>query len=188
MVINGQGKPRLIVLNSVNPNMTDPAAVIDLPYCNKLTETFTPVVIIHKVQGGKLALECGHDYSCKLDYSDLIDGQDLLNLQPALTFSTPSGTNLGTQLVLIPRLDCFGRNFNVCLADEINLSTVFANGSNAGHSDLILTFTGLDRLGTVPMKRSGFWSNYGGRTRVNDVLWKGLGYGFNAGFIPTGPA
>jgi hypothetical protein len=185
MTINGQGKPRLIVLSDAKPNMIDPVAIVNLPYCEKVVETFTPVTIIHKVQGGKLALHIGFEYSCKLDYSNYADGQTLLNLQPSFTFSTPQEGNLGTRLILIPRLDAFGRNFNVTLVDPVSLSTVWPN---IGHEGLVLKYDGLDILGTIPMKRSGYFSNYGGRTRVSDVLWKGNGYGCEAAFAPTGPA
>lgn len=185
MIINGQGKPRLIALSDAKPNIIDPVATINLPYCEKLTETFTPVAIIHKVQGGKLALKIGYEYSCSLNYAGYVDGQTLLDLQPILSISTPQEGNSGTRVVLVPRVDAIGRNFNVLLVDSLSLSAIMPD---VGHEGFVLKFDGLDLLGSIPMKRTGYFSNYGGRVWVNGVLWKGNGYGFSASFNPTGPA
>jgi hypothetical protein len=95
--------------------------VADLPRCQEMTESFEPDDLIHSLYRGDAGSEMdvkhrGWKYTCKLDYSRYADSDMLYGMKHQLA---PAQKD---QLVLIPRRDKPGRQFNVYWSDVIELT------------------------------------------------------------------
>jgi hypothetical protein len=172
VTINGTGSPRLIV-TSVTNNVHNPLASVNLPFCEKLTETFTPGYVIHEVQRGILVKEKGWEYRARLDYTSYLEGIVLLDLQKSLEmiFGFDEGEN-ERKLVLVPRIDCPERHYNVIFEKPFSMSTIFPD---VGHSDVVFEFRGCDIEPTPRFLYCGYGSHFGG---VNFDSTPSAGYGF----------
>jgi len=130
--------------------------VADLPYCKKLTETFTPEVLVHKIyKARRVTKNYGFTYKARLDYSQLITGDTMLLLKQHFTVKD------GAQVVLIPRVDTPEYQYNVYLSDPVDTSIFFSNGEGRGHRDMIFVFQGKDLLPDLPIRSSGWGYGWG---------------------------
>lgn len=125
--------------------------VIDLPYCQELVETFTPDQLVHHLyRSRKSALFFGWGYEAQLNYAEYIDANTLLDLRPAMSKRTDDA------LVLIPRIDRPGRQYNVIFNGEVDL----ARHQMQGHRKVVLKFQGTENV-TFPTPSSGYGFGYG---------------------------
>ena len=90
-----------------------------------------------------------------LDYSSYISGDNLQTLKDILQSTLQGDTST---LVLIPRIDKPGTNYNVYLDSAIDLSK---SGSNMGHNDFKLSFSGKNNVANLPFISSGYGYGYG---------------------------
>ena len=156
MIINGEGVPKILVLDATHPR-SNPLVSVTLPYCEKLTETFTPVQTLHYVQSGVLADKKGYTYKATLSYEEHLDGQVLASLQEMFNVGD-EGEGRKRQIVLIPRVDALENNYNVFLAESINVGII---PNNVGHRDVVFIFQGTDIEPTVPTVTEGYGTHYG---------------------------
>lgn len=163
MVINGQGQPRLIVID-VTHTVANPIASITLPYCKKLTTIREPVQTIHGVQSGFLSSADGWMYTFVLDYSDFLDGQTLVDSVTAFQlaqFSQQSAQGVfsvsAKRLILIPRIDAPELQYGVIFNKPFEESMIYGQG----HADIIFEFLGIDIEPSVVLQKFGYGSHYG---------------------------
>jgi hypothetical protein len=177
MIINGQGRPKLIIVDAVHPT-SGPIDSILLPYCEKLTTTREVVQTVHDVQGGKLSAGYGWRYSFTLDYSGYIDGQTLVDManmfaMAGITASPtlPSPWETRRALVLIPRID----------AQEISHNVIFTGGFSEsiipgiGHKDVVFEFVGMDIEPYIVLRHYGWGSHYGCKNADGSAYVPGWG-------------
>lgn len=165
----GEGKPQFRIYQTVADAYTNWTATtgytkIDLPYCEKIVETFTPNQIVHELQHGKDALPMGYDYSALLDYSGFISGDTLMSLAPLfqnrgeIVYPNPSGgfsilPGNTFQIYFIPRVDILSttpensRAFRVYIREAFDLSMI----KGQGHSGFKLTVDGMDLVRSIPL-------------------------------------
>lgn len=124
--------------------------VIDLPYCEELLETFTPNQLLHELAWYRReALFFGYSYKARLDYKQFIDANTLLSLRPALNKREDDA------LILVPRIDRPGRQYNVLFDDAVQLS----RHVERGHKNVVLTFAGTESV-AFPIPQSGYGYGY----------------------------
>jgi len=169
MIVNGQGRPKLIITDVTHPT-TNPVSTVLLPYCEKQTLTFDLLYVSHNVQRGIKA--SGYGVILKkavLDYSGYLDGQTLLDMIKAFQVAD-IGYDSAKTIVLVPRSDAPQIQYNVKWANSIDFGLIFQAGGDAvGHSDVVFEFEGLDLEPTIPIVTLFYGTNYGGT---------GSGYGY----------
>lgn len=118
-----------------------------------LKQTFTPNQLVHKLfRGRRETKHFGWDYRAVLDYSDHIFDDFLIEIRTALSQIATD------QLVFIPHKDKSGFNYNV----HIDAPTTLAPfGKTSGHSGVIFTFSGKDKVADFPLPSAGYGFNYG---------------------------
>lgn len=145
-VINGVGTPRIVVIKGVVET------TIDLPRCQEMTEIFTPEQLVHPLRlRRKKTKFYGWSYRCILDYSTFTTGDMLDDLRPALNIK---GTD---RLILIPRKDALGFQYNVYFVDPISLSLY---GKSAGYRKPVFVFDAKELVASFPI-RDGYGTHYG---------------------------
>jgi len=126
--------------------------VIDLPYCQALTETYSPDQLVHNLYRSRKASRFyGWKYSVTLDYSQWISADTLIALQQALNLSE------GDSLILVPRVDNAGVQYNVIYNGDISISRF---GIAPGHKGVMLAFSGKENV-AWPIPTSGYGFGYG---------------------------
>ena len=129
--------------------------VIDLPRCGekKLHERRTPIQILQKLLGARKDSEFqGWEYTCNLDYSKYVPGDILADLGPAFSLKATD------QMVLIPRVDDYGLQYNVIWSQEtIDLAMA---GQLMGHEGLVLKFEAKEPVASWPII-TGYGFGYG---------------------------
>lgn len=126
--------------------------VIDLPYCQALTETYSPDQLVHNLyRSRKASVFFGWKYSALLDYSSWIAADTLITLNQALNISE------GDSLILVPRVDNHGTQYNVIYNGDISLSRF---GLAPGHRGVQLSFAGIQNV-AWPIPTSGYGFGYG---------------------------
>lgn len=124
--------------------------VVDLPVCENLKETFTPDQLIHSLhRNRKAGLFFGYEYKVVLNYENLIEADTLLSLRPALNKRQDDA------LILIPRIDRPGRQYNVLYDGEIDLS----RNAERGHKGVKLSFQGTENV-VFPIPSGGYGYGY----------------------------
>lgn len=170
MIINGKGQPKLLVVD-VEGGVTNPVRSITLPYCEKLTETFTPLYVKHRVQKGTKSDDRGFECSFRLDYSGFLDGTVLLDLSKALQ-EIAGVDDDERRLVLMPRIDVPERHFSVTFSKPFDVSMI---AEASGHGDVVFEFDGADIEPSPRFVGTGYGTHYGG---VNFDGSPSEGYGF----------
>jgi len=162
MIVNGQGRPKLIITDITHPT-TNPVSTVLLPYCERQTLSLEPIFITHKVQSGLLSEGKGWRLvSAKLDYSGYLDGQTLLDMIKAFQIAD-IGDDPAKMIVLVPRADAGMIQYNVKWVNQIDFGVIFQAGGDAvGHSDVVFEFEGLDLEPTIPIVTLFYGTNYGG--------------------------
>lgn len=130
--------------------------IADLPRTNNLVETFIPETLVHHLYfRHKDFKHYGWNYECFLDYSQYISG-DTLNL-----IHEHFAIGEGDKLILIPRTDEYGFQYNVGLSDSFNLQMI---GDGQGYSGFSLKLFGTElvhNLGIISGYGYGYGENYG---------------------------
>jgi len=154
IVINGVGTPRIIAIKG------GVETTIDLPRCQEMTEIFTPEHLLHKIfRRRKKTKFYGWSYRCILDYSTFATGNMLDDLRPALNRGESD------RLILIPRKDAPGFQYNVFFVEPINLSLF---GKSAGYRKPVFVFDAEDLVASFPI-RDGYGTHYG--TLYGNMGW-----------------
>jgi hypothetical protein len=142
-----------------NANYTARNYVIDLPYCQKLTERWTPDMVIRKRLNGKIRTKKkGFYYSATLDYSRYIGADTLSILRPLFSTNTKS-------ILFYPRVD----NSKIFYVVDISPDTAFELyrlQNHQGHGGFMIEIIGLDRIPEPMMYNpllvtEGYGYNYG---------------------------
>lgn len=125
--------------------------VVDLPYCQKLTETFTAEQLVHPLWRKRLASEfVGWNYGAMLDYSQHIKADTIINLRAMLRMTNTD------EIVLVPRVDQPQFQYPVIYDTPIAMSLF---GKAGGHSKIIFGFKG-KYLMPFPIVTTGYGYNY----------------------------
>lgn len=125
--------------------------VIDLPYCYALVERFVPDQTVHRLyRSRKSSVFYGWQYRATLDYSQWISADTLISMESALNIS---GTD---RLVLIPRVDDPGTNYNVIYDGEISIQRY---GKGPGHRGPVFSFSGTENV-AWPIPTGGYGFEY----------------------------
>lgn len=135
--------------------------VADLPFCQRLVETFTPDNETHEIYRSRVDNELfGYKYQAVLDYAKFVTGDTLLSLKHHLD-SAQDG-----QILLIPRVDTPEFNYPVFIADPISLEIFFTGSTGRGHKGFTLVFRGNEPVTEFAML-DGYGINYGDNYGVN---------------------
>ena len=144
--------------------------VINLPYCEKIIEKFTPNNIVHKLQGATDARTMGYEYEVTLDYAGFLDGDTLRNMAhlfehredlPYIDGMGTSQVEAGSmyQIYFLPRIDTLNsavgshtspedsRSFRVYVDEGFEMSLI----PGQGHSGFKLKLKGMDTVRTIPL-------------------------------------
>ena len=125
--------------------------IADLPYCDDLTETFTPDELVHPLwRGRKSSKHYGFAYSCSLSYAKGIFGDTLLLLAPHMNMQRTD------RLVLIPHIDKPEFNYNVFFSQAFDLSQF---GQGLAHIKPVLRFDAKENVQYFPIA-GGYGTNY----------------------------
>lgn len=128
--------------------------VVDLPYCNEMTEFLTSDTLVHNLyRSRKKTKERGFFYKCQLDYSKRVYGDMLVDMQRILDVSQH------VNLILVPRADVPGFNYNVFLDPQtaVQLSMI---GKGRAHKKIVFVFIGKETINSFPISL-GYGDNYG---------------------------
>ncbi len=126
--------------------------VVDLPYCENLIETYSPDQLIHNLfRSRKASVFYGWKYSAVLDYATWVAADTLINMAQALNISG------GDKLVLIPRVDKPGVNYNVIYNGDISIQRF---GYGPGHRGVQFAFAGTENV-AWPIPQGGYGFQYG---------------------------
>lgn len=128
--------------------------IADLPRCQEMTETYTPDMLIHSLyngdQGSRLETKFrGFIYECELDYAKYISSDTLIDLAKVFTLSPLD------QLILVPRKDVPGFNFNVVLNAPFSLS----RHRNEGYRKPLFAFKAKENVQCYGIQ-DGYGMNY----------------------------
>lgn len=134
--------------------------VVDLPYCQELTETFEPDYLTHELYRGDEGIEVttkfrGWKYTCSLDYGRYMGAGEYLKLRPALQTTTNKG------MILIPRADQPRFNYVVYFDETVELSRF---GLAPGYRKSVFVFRSVRNLPSWPLidgYGTGYGENYG---------------------------
>lgn len=127
-------------------------SVIDLPYCEDLRESFTSDQLIHELTESRLAVEHRDFlYAAELVYSTRMSADDLYTLAPLLQLQKDD------RIILVPRVDVPGFQYQVTFDNPIDLSLF---GRAGGHEGIVLRFRSIERV-TFPIQESGYGFGFG---------------------------
>ena len=131
--------------------------VIDLPRCQRLTEYFSPLQLVHRLWRNRRDSKFqGWGYRATLDYSQYIAGETLASMLPALSLKEDD------RLVLITRKDAPEFQYNI-LFDEGEIALALF-GKSKGYSGPVFTFLSKEPLASWPILNGygyGYGLNYG---------------------------
>lgn len=128
--------------------------IIDLPYCQKLTESWFPDFIYTKLYGGKIHTnKRGFYYVASLDYSGYAHKNTVLLFRQLLKKNTGSVT-------FYPRVDNNAIAYKVELSPETEI-TLSQIQQHAGHRNLIINLVGVERLSEIPIYDGSVSGGYG---------------------------
>jgi hypothetical protein len=130
--------------------------IIDLPYCNELTERFEPDYLTHELyrgdKGAKIdTLFRGWKYVCTLDYSRYISADTILSMRKAL------GPAKDKAITLIPHADQPGFNYEVLYDAAVDVSRY---GISPGYRKPVFVFRCVENIPSWPLI-DGYGMEYG---------------------------
>jgi hypothetical protein len=130
--------------------------VADLPRTNQLIERFTPGFLMHRLYRNRLFTKHkGFEYLCTLVYDQYVSGDTLLLLSEHFNMSETDS------LILIPRIDEYGNQYNVYIANSFDLGML---GKGEGYSGFRLELPSKElvhNLDTLEGYGYGYGENYG---------------------------
>jgi hypothetical protein len=116
---------------------------VDLPYCQRLTETFTPDYIVKKMLRGKIIMvKRGFYYSATLDYSGYLHKNEMQIIR-YLYESSMNGCGF------YPRRDNTSVLYTVDIDPESQIS-FYQLQRHQGHGGVIINIIGTERLLRIP--------------------------------------
>jgi len=116
---------------------------IDLPYCQRLTETFTPDYITKKMLNGEIKyIKRGFYYSAVLDYGRYLH-KDEMEIIRYLYEASMNGCGF------YPRKDNTAILYSVDIDPEGSIS-FYQLQNHQGHGGVIINITGIERLSRIP--------------------------------------
>lgn len=117
--------------------------VIDLPYCQRLTESFSPEYIVKTMLDGDLRyIKKGFRYRATLDYSRYLDKPEMEIIR-YLYESTMNGCGF------YPRRDNTAILYSVDIDAESSVN-FYQLQNHQGHGGVIISIVGLQRLSRIP--------------------------------------
>lgn len=134
--------------------------VVDLPYCQELTERFEPDYLLHELYRGDEGTEIkakfrGWKYTVVLDYGQFLSASNYTAMRPVLQTATAKS------LILIPRADQPRFSYEVYYADPVELARF---GLAAGYRKSVFVFRSVRNLPSWPLidgYGTGYAENYG---------------------------
>lgn len=145
-----------------NPNATAALYIqgiaIDLPYCQRLTETFTPDFITKKLLSGNIVrIKRGFYYSASLDYARYFH-KDEMEVIRRLFNKIMNGCGF------YPRVDNKALFYAVDIDPESSIS-FYQLKNHQGHGGIIINIIGTQRLASIPFlepsETGGYGEDYG---------------------------
>jgi hypothetical protein len=116
---------------------------IDLPYCQRLTESFTPDYIVKKMISGEIKyIKRGFYYRATLDYGRYLH-KDEMEIIRYLYESTMNGCGF------YPRIDNTVIFYSVDIDPESEIS-FYQLQSHQGHGGVVINIRGIERLARIP--------------------------------------
>lgn len=132
--------------------------IADLPFTLEggLVETFEPNHIVHNLfRFRKSVKDFGYSYSASLDYTKRSSPDDFYELRFVMQSDLEGSQD---NLVLIPRRDKLGINYNVYLSEPFN---IILHESRRVHKGFVLKFKGKDSVASPPHFRfSGYGTHF----------------------------
>jgi hypothetical protein len=127
---------------------------VELPYCQRLTETWIPDTIVHKLYNGNIYRQKrGFYYAASLDYSSYAHKNTILLFKQLLKKDTG-------EIYFIPRADNLAIRYKVDLAPETEI-TLNQMQWHAGHRSFMINLIGVERLTEIQLGDSDASSGYG---------------------------
>ena len=121
---------------------------IDLPYCQRLTESFTPDFIVKKMVDGSIRrTKRGYYYSASLDYQRYLHKDDMQLLRDLYNSTISTASSGG--YVFYPRLDNTALLYDVDV-DPDSLISFYQLKQHQGHGGVVIKIVGLQRLAEIP--------------------------------------
>jgi hypothetical protein len=131
---------------------------LDLPYCQRLTEIWTPDFIVHKLYNGNIyRKKRGFYYAASLDYSGYAHKDTVQLFRQLLRIDK-------TEIYFYPRVDNTSLVYKVDLSPE---SEIVLNQiqNHAGHRSFIINLIGVERIPEIrlydPQVSGGYGDDYG---------------------------
>lgn len=130
-----------------NPNTSASVTLvgryIDLPYCQRLTESFTPDYIVKKMYDGTMRyIKRGFYYRATLDYSGYFH-KDEMEIIRYLYETSMNGCGF------YPRKDNTAVLYSVDIDPESEIS-FYQLQRHQGHGGVVITITGIQRIARIP--------------------------------------
>lgn len=127
---------------------------LDLPYCQRLTEIWTPDFIVQKLYNGNIhRRKRGFYYAASLDYAGYAHKDTIQLFRQLLRINA-------TEIYFYPRQDNTALVYKVDLSPE---SEIVLNQiqQHAGHRSFIINLIGVERLTEVPLYDPEISGGYG---------------------------
>ena len=116
---------------------------IDLPYCQRLTESFTPDFIVKKMLNGNIVrIKRGFYYSASLDYARYLH-KDEMEIIRYLFEKTMNGCGF------YPRRDNTALYYAIDIDPESAIS-FYQLQNHQGHGGVVINITGITRVDRIP--------------------------------------
>lgn len=127
---------------------------IQLPYCQRLTEFWTPDFIVHKLFNGNIKTnKRGFYYSANLDYSGYAHKDTIQLFRPLLRTDS-------SNIYFIPRADNEAIRYKVDLSPESQIALNQIQ-QHSGHRSFMIDLIGTERLTFIQLGDSSASSGYG---------------------------
>ena len=134
--------------------------VIDLPYCQRLTERFTPDFIVKKMLNGNIRrIKRGFYYSATLDYGRYLKKADMRVLEYLFTASM-NGCGF------YPRKDNTSILYDIDIDPESSIE-FYQLAKHQGHGGVVINIVGIKRIPKIPFQDPA--------TGITDVITDGAG-------------
>lgn len=129
------------------PGVSKPVIIqnkrIDLPFCQRLIETFTPDFIVKKMITGEIRRnKRGFYYSARLDYSRYFHKDNMALLKDLFNINN-------SNFVFYPRVDNLSVSYPIDIDPESEVS-FYQLQAHQGHGGVIINIIGLSRKDWIP--------------------------------------
>jgi len=119
---------------------------VDLPYCQRLTEVFTPDFIVKKMETGDIRrIKRGFYYSATLDYARYFHKDEMEILRDLFDKKYDGQYDFA----FTPRLDNPAASYYVDIDPEAQVS-FYQLKSHSGHGGIIIPIVGIERIEKIP--------------------------------------